>query len=494
MRDVPAFEWPAAGQFLGRDAELSRLEDWWRSGERAPVCLYGRRRVGKSWLFRRFAHGKPAVVLVARGTATGVQMDDFADRLEAPLGVRPALGGLDDLFRTLFRAARDRPLLAVIDEFPYLLPTTEPDVRRALAGVAAVMEEERDASQLRLILCGSLVGQMESLLAERSPLHGRLQPLKLDPVPFEQARLFLPGLSTLEQFERFAIGGGMPLYLRALADRRPLSEVVCERMLDRTASLWDEGRTIVEQEMREPKVYFGVLQALASGDKTTGEVASVLRSDAQRASKYLSALVDMRLVERKLPFGAEPTSRAGHWHLRDPFLRFWFRFVFPHQDDLENGLPAQSLYAQAVAPALSDHVAAPFEDLARGWVRSHLPVTAVGSWWGPALHALRRQGAGRASEEIDIVGQAHGHVRYIGEARWRTSAMDTGYLSDIERYKLPALRQSGLTIAADPTIVLLSRGGYSDGLKAAAQARDDLILVPLENVLEGLPDEEATHE
>lgn len=495
MQTFAAFEWAAAGQFLDRGAELSRLEDWWASDERAPVCLYGRRRAGKSWLFRRFAHGKPAVVLVARSTAPGVQLDDFADRLEPVLGVRPALSGLEDLFRTLFRAARDQPLLAVIDEFPYLLPATDPDVRRELTAIAAVMEEERDTSQLRLILCGSIVGQMESLLAERSPLYGRLRPLKLDPVPFGQARLFLPHLSPVEQFERFAIAGGMPLYLTALADARPLPEVVCERMLDRTAALWDEGRAIVEQEMREPKVYFGVLQALASGDKTTGEIATVLHSDAQRVSKYLAALVEMRLAERKLPFGAEPTSRAGHWHLHDPFLRFWFRFVFPYQDDLENGLPATTLYAQEIAPALHDHIGPQFEDHARRWVRSHLPVTTVGSWWGSALHALRQQGSPRSSEEIDIVGQARGRVTVIGEARWRNGAMDAGYLADIESYKLPALRQSGLRVAAHPTIVLLSRGGYTDALMAAAQARDDLILVSVDDALQDLSThEETTHE
>ena len=130
----------------------------------------------------------------------------------------------------------------------------------------------------------------------------------------------------------------MPRYLTALSGEDALADVICDRILDRNAALWDEGRRVLEQELREPKVYFAVLQCLASGDKESGEIASALRSDAQRISKYLNVLTDMRLIERRQPIESVATGRSGHWHLRDAFTRFWFRFVFPFQDDLEAGL------------------------------------------------------------------------------------------------------------------------------------------------------------
>lgn len=189
------YDWAAVADFVGRDAELGELDRWWKGSDPTPVSLYGRRRSGKSWLFRRFAHGKPAVILVARRTAPGTQLADFADRLEPVLGVRPDLSNLEDLFRIIYRAARKHRMLVVIDEFPYLLPTTEVEIDRELSAVAAVMEEERDQSRLKLILCGSLVSQMESLLAERGPLHGRLRPLQLQPLGFSEARAFPPDSS-----------------------------------------------------------------------------------------------------------------------------------------------------------------------------------------------------------------------------------------------------------------------------------------------------------
>lgn len=476
------FEWPSFSEFVAREGELAELERWWSDSEAIPLSLYGRRRCGKSWLLRRFAQNKPAVVLVARRIAPGAQLDDLAERLEPLLGVRPDLSSLAELFRVLYRAARGQKILVVIDEFPYLLPVTEADADRELTAIASVMEEERDASRLKLVLCGSLIAQMESLLAERGPLHGRLRPFHLHPVAFDEARLFLAALDDpFEAFERFAVTGGMPRYLKVLGDARPIADVVCERVLNPNAGLWDEGKSLLE-EMREPKVYFAVLEALASGDKASGQIVSALHSDAQRVSKYLRVLESMRLVDRRLPAGAQDSSRAGHWHLRDPFLRFWFRFVFPFQDDLESGLPAQTLYDTEVAPVLNDHVAPEFEDHCRRLIRATYGVTRVDPWWGPALNMLRRSGE-RTSEQIDIVGIARSRVALIGEVRWGNSPMDTGYLRAIETYKLPALRQSGSKVVPTPKIVLFSRGGYTDGLRKVAETRQDVKLVDVRDAL-----------
>src|SRR5205085_946476 len=174
----------------------------------------------------------------------------------------PALPDVPSLFRVLFRAARNRKLLAVIDEFPWLLPTTDAAAESELSAIQAVFEEERDASRLKLVLCGSLVAQMEALQGERSPLHGRLVPVQLQPMRYPDAARFVPQLDPLARFERFAIAGGMPRYLSALAGGRSLRDVVCRQVLDRNGPLWDEARVVIEQELREPKVYFSILAAL----------------------------------------------------------------------------------------------------------------------------------------------------------------------------------------------------------------------------------------
>ena len=101
------------------------------------MTLYGRRRVGKSWLFRAFAHGRDADIFVASTRALADQLAGFAESLERD-GERPALPDLEAFFRLLYRRARDSRRLVVIDELPYLW-TAERELPSILL---KVMEEE----------------------------------------------------------------------------------------------------------------------------------------------------------------------------------------------------------------------------------------------------------------------------------------------------------------------------------------------------------------
>jgi AAA+ ATPase superfamily predicted ATPase len=138
VAEAKVFHWRLVNSFLDRRDELSVLEQWWSSDDRMPINLFGRRRVGKSWLFRRLAHGKPAVMIVAQRLPAGAQLGKFSAQLEPLLGVRPDLPDVASLFRVLFRVGRDAKLLAVIDEFPWLLPGNGPGDEETLSAIQAV--------------------------------------------------------------------------------------------------------------------------------------------------------------------------------------------------------------------------------------------------------------------------------------------------------------------------------------------------------------------
>jgi hypothetical protein len=148
-------------------------------------------------------------------------------------------------------------------------------------------------------------------------------------------------------------------------------------------------------------------------------------------------------------------------------------------------MSAEDLWEAEVAPGLADHVAPAFERLCQRWVRSNMgrEASRVGSWWGPALHRLRKAGE-RESEEIDVVGTLRGRVTLVGECKWTARPLSVKILQEFDDYKLPALAQSGAKLGrAGVTTVLFSRSGFTKGLRDVAAKRDDLRLVELDEIV-----------
>jgi AAA+ ATPase superfamily predicted ATPase len=474
---VSTFSWPLVKSFVNRSDEQDLLAAWWDDRRPEPLAMIGCRRVGKSWLFRKFAHGKPAVILVAEELPANSQLSRFADALEPLLGFRPDLPDAPALIRVLFRMARDQKVLAVIDEFPWILGGTAAEAHRTLTAIQAAMEEERDQSNLKLILCGSQVSQMELLFSEKNPMHGRLQRFVVRPLMFSDAKMFLPSLDPVSAFERFAVSGGMPLYLSRLSSGS-LREATTAAVLNRDAALFNEGRVIVEQELREPRVYFAVLEQLAGGAKAANEIAALMHTETQALTRYLAHLEGLRLISRLAPLGADPTARTGRWRLEDEFLRFWFRFVFPFQTDLESGLVPRALFDAEIAPVITDHVSPVFEDWCLHWLRANgiAGATRFGKWWGNATNEFRRSGE-RFTEEIDGVGTLQNRVVVVAEAKWSNKQLTPSSVADLENYKIPALRQSNLQVVEQPEIVLFAKSGYSPSLRRLAERQPHITLV-----------------
>lgn len=479
------FAFPAVDRFVNRSRDLAALEDWWASGDRNALNLHGRRRVGKSWLFRRFAHGKAATILVAERLAPGAQLSRLAAQLEGAMGVRPQIDDVAELFRLLYRLGAHERHLVVLDEFPYLLPSG-PQREAMLTAIQAVMEVERDRSQAKLVLCGSHVQQMQALMGEGSALRGRLTTLRVDPLSFSEAGGLIGDSEPRARIERYAVAGGMARYLAELGSGGHLDQLICARLLDPNGALFNDPREVLEHELAQVATYFSILQELSDGEKALGEIAGALRMAATSLPRPLDTLREMAVIERRTPVSAAARDKAGRYRIADPFVRFWFRFVFPYQEDLSAGLAPMDLYELEIAPALADHVAPVFETLCREWVRRNRGTRAsrVGGWWGPTTRSGRDRG--RQTEEIDIVGLGRRRVTVIGECKWTAKPLSVSILAALNDFKLPALRQSGVKVATDPEIMLFCRAGFTDGLVAAAASNPRLTLVTLDELVAGL--------
>lgn len=470
---------PSIDAFRDRREELAAISEWFENDtEWRVMTLYGRRRVGKSWLFRAFAHGRDADIFVASTRALADQLAGFSESLERD-GERPTLPDLEAFFRLLYRRARNSRRLVVIDELPNLW-TAE---RELPSNLLKVIEEEASSSRLKLLVAGSHVGMMGRLLAEREALHDRLRPLRIRALDFWHAKEILGDGDPEQLLTAYSIAGGMPRYLAEVAGAADPVERMAALCLDPHGALFDEPRSILAQELDVPHVYFSLLSVLASGPQPWGVLSSRSKVDSDRLGRYLRTLENLGIVTTKVPVtDPERAGRNRLYEISDGFLRFWFRFVFPFQADLEAGLAPATVLETEILPELASHIAPGIKEVARDWIRRTGVggATRVGSWWGPALDEFRASNE-RTSEEIDIVGIARSRVTVVGEVRWRSRPMDVDVLGEIERFKLPALRKA-TTVVAHPQVVLVSRSGFAPALREAAAREPRIRLVEIEEL------------
>jgi AAA+ ATPase superfamily predicted ATPase len=181
-------------------------------------------------------------------------------------------------------------------------------------------------------------------------------------------------------------------------------------------------RFLLQQELREPRNYFAILEAIASGRTRLNEIKQVTGLGGVTA--YLDTLRGLRLIERVVPVteGKPHKSRRGLYRLCDHFFRFWFRFVHPNRTLLERG-GAQIALDALVVPQLDTFTGPIFEEICQEFLwriglAGGLPFTLLRIGWlvaGQRRGRRRRSGTGRGVAGGMQMEQPPGWCRHFAQ-------------------------------------------------------------------------------
>ena len=460
--------------FVNRLAELDLLEKRFTSDKAEFFVLYGRRRVGKTELLARFCEGKRALFFVSDLGSEISMRSEFSqlinDTLFGPEQMDAVYSNWEAVFKALGNASKTDRLVVVLDEFPYLITTYPP--------VASILQKAWDQTlkntKIMLILCGSYIGMMEeSVLSYKAPLYGRrTAQYLLEPIQFKDARLLFSDFSPEDQVRAYAIYGGAPAYLQTIDSKKALDENIVDDILSRGSYLYDEVRFILQQELREPRNYFAILQAIAAGKTKLNEIK--LATGLDGATAYLDTLQQLHLVERIVPVTtSQPQkSRRGIYRLKDHYLRFWFRFVHPNRSQLERS-GSRLVLENQVLPEIDHFASLAFEDICQQYfwlegLSGNLPFQPInsGRWWNN-------------SEEIDLVVLGEEEAILV-ECKWSSKPVGMNILANLERKA--AIIQGDLG-NKKIYFALCSRSGFTPQLMDSSSNRSDIMLFKLSHII-----------
>jgi len=314
------------------------------------------------------------------------------------------------------------------------------------------------------------------LMTYRAPLYGRRsRQLLIRPMDWTALRQFFPRWNPVQQVTAYAVLGGIPSYWEQFEPAHTVEANIRERILRPNNLLYLEPLFLVYEELREPRNYLGILHAIAQGHRQMRDIAAASGVPRSNLPRYLETLRDLHLVERRVPVTERhpERSRRGLYALSDNYLNFYFRFVAPYREDLEQGYVERAW--QAIDQQLNAFVGTTaFEDLCRQWVnrrgrRGHLPFVPeqVGSYWD-------RQ------TQVDVVGLNWSQqTALLGEVRWTLRPLGVQALDELRA------KSSAVLPAPDWHVhyALFSRSGFTEQLTAQADS-ENVWLVGLEDIVE----------
>ncbi len=399
-------------QFVDREEELAFLERVYGGKGPQLIVIYGRRRIGKTELLLRFVRNKPHLYFLADKTSISNNLRRFAKRMAGYLK-RPSFARIDfqdweSLFREFieWKVGEERAVI-IIDEFPYLIELSK-SVPSEFQVIWDEILSKRD--DVMLVLCGSSIGIMESeVLGYKSPLYGRRTgQWKVREIHPIRVREFVPRYTLEDSFRIYGVLGGVPAYLSQLDGGKNFWKNVRDLLLRKGSPLYEEVNNLLRMELREPKNYKLVLQALAEGKRRVTEIANLTGLDKALVSRYLEVLRIMDLVGYETPLLEIPSTKRRRYYISDKYFRFWFRYVQPSREMIEEGRSNELI--MLIKKSFDVYMGPVFEEIARKIIHKVLPFTPlkVGRYW------WKERGEAR---EVDLLALGENSVALV-EVKW----------------------------------------------------------------------------
>jgi AAA+ ATPase superfamily predicted ATPase len=446
--------------FVNREKELKLLEDEYSEESFRFSIIYGRRRVGKTTLLKKYIEHKPALYFLVTLESENIVLKRFqtivADFFEDDFLRDLQLQDIKQLFTYIASKKYANKLIIIIDEFQYLTK-----INKSIPSQFQLIVDEIIANaNIHLILCGSIISMMyEQTLSYNSPLYGRrTSAIKLEALTFSYLENFFSDKTQSELIELYAVLYGVPKYLEMFKDTKNIFNSIEKNILSSDAYLYDEPRYILQNEVNEPITYFTILETIAQGQHKIGNIASKLNKNVQNITSFISKLIELDIIYKDIPITElnPAKSKKGLYFIKDNFFRFWFLYVLPYKSQLELGNTEYVL--KKVKENFSGYVAKTYEDIAIEYTLKNYELLKCGRWWSK-------------ESEIDVVGVAEDYL-VVGECKYSNKKVGIDILQALQEkakkieLKLPVKKY-----------LLFSKSGFTDDLVQLAENSDNIDLI-----------------
>ncbi len=429
------------------------------------VVLYGRQDSEKELLLKALLQNKKYFYYRARQVSPIEQQRQMGMEIAARFGATLQKYTYEEYFNRI-RSGDASKLVVVIDEFEYV-------AKKDLAFLEAVWKlkgKRLYPGPVLVVLASSAISWVERELdgCIGEDAEKRIdRRLKIEELNFLEVVRALPEYPVSECVKVYGIIGGVPGYINRWNAKADIRTNICRLILSRSGYLYGAAEELIGANLRELSVYETILAHIAAGHDKLNELYRETGFSRAKISVYLKNLSAFDLIQKAVSFetGGWENAKKGIYRIRDKYVNFWFRFVYPHLSELIL-LPVEKFYDRYIENGLDAYMGRYFTEVCMEYLgllgsihRLPLEIAKMGTWIG-------KEGT------IDIIAQNAVRQNMVGLCNWDkpeiTLDMCEELLASMKRARIGA-----------EYYFLFSAHGFAPEVRALAEKNARYILVDM---------------
>lgn len=331
--------------FIGREYELSLLNQHLDKKIASLLVIRGRRRIGKSRLVEEFArpykfYTFSGVVPTTKTTAQS-QRDEFASQMSKQGFPKVKADDWNDLFWLLADQVKNGKTIVLLDEISWM-GSEDPDFLGKLKNVWDIYFKKNP--DLMLILCGSASSWIEKNILSNTGFVGRISlTLTLGELSLQDCKKFWgkkeKNISAMEKFKVLSVTGGVPRYLEEINPSLSAEENIRNLCFTNGALLVDEFDTVFSSTfLRNSEIYKKIACELASGNKEFSKICAALNiGSSGRIFEYLEELELAGFVKKDYTWNIKTgeDSKLSQYRISDNYVRFYLKYIEKYKTKIQ---------------------------------------------------------------------------------------------------------------------------------------------------------------
>lgn len=335
-------------KFIGRIEELKKLSKIINSENFTAALIFGRRRVGKSELVKYSLKENKELKIYyeCKEVSEKSNVQGLSDILSEELNL-PQLKfeDIESILKYIFKLSITKKMILVLDEYSYL--------KKTINGIDSILQslidKYKDNSKLTLIILGSYVDIMKSLLLHSNPLYGRIDlTIELKPMDYYDSSLFYPNFSSEDKIKIYSVFGGIPYYNRLIDDSKSVKENIIELIASNGARLENEVSMYLNSEISKIVNANEVFEALSKGYCKYSDILSQSHvSSGPTLIDVLDKLIRMGVVVKISPINDSNNKKKFGYYISDNLSLFYYRYIFKYLSQMKI-MNADSFYSKYI--------------------------------------------------------------------------------------------------------------------------------------------------